>query len=45
MNFAAEWQDKAIRDGENRKGDQFYLPICREEVQQSKMQKESHPVE
>ena len=42
---AAEWQDKATRDGEYYKGDRVDLPICKEEVQQKRLHKESQPLE
>jgi hypothetical protein len=33
LNFAAGWQAKATRDGENHTGDRVDLPIDKEEVQ------------
>jgi hypothetical protein len=44
MNFAAGWQVEATEE-EDGMGDLVDLPICREEVQWSRLQKESHPWE
>jgi hypothetical protein len=45
LESAAEWQDKATGDGEDYKGDRVDLPICKEEVQQKRLHKESQPLE
>jgi hypothetical protein len=45
LESTTEWKDKATRDGEDFKGDRDDLPICREEVQWSRLQKESQPLE
>jgi hypothetical protein len=42
MNFAARWQVEPTEE-EDSLGDQDDLPICREEVQRSRLQKEIHP--
>jgi hypothetical protein len=44
LNFAAGWQVEATEE-EDSLGDRDDLPICREEVQWSMLQKESHPWE
>jgi hypothetical protein len=44
MNFAAEWQVEAIEE-EYGMGYLVDIPICKEEVQWSKLQKESQPWE
>jgi hypothetical protein len=44
LNFAAEWQVEATEE-ENSMGDLVDLPICREEVQPRRLQKESQPWE
>jgi hypothetical protein len=44
LNFAAEWQVEATEE-EDGMGDLVDLPICREEVQWSRLQKESQPWE
>jgi hypothetical protein len=44
MNFAEGWQVEAIEE-EDRLGDRDDLPICREEVQRSRLKKESQPWE
>jgi hypothetical protein len=45
LNFAAEWQLNATREEEYGMGGLVDLPICREEVQWSRLQKESQPWE
>jgi hypothetical protein len=42
LNFAAGWQVEATEE-EYAMGDLVDLPICREEVQWSRLQKESQP--
>jgi hypothetical protein len=44
LNFAAGWQVEATEE-EDGMGDLVDLPICREEVQWSRLQKESQPWE
>jgi hypothetical protein len=44
LNFVVRWQVEATEE-EDGMGDLVDLPICREEVQWSKMQKESQPWE
>jgi hypothetical protein len=44
LNFAAGWKVEATEE-EDGMGDLFDLPICREEVQRSRLQKESQPWE
>jgi hypothetical protein len=44
LNFAVGWQVEATEEEDNM-GDRDDLPICREEVQWSRMQKESQPWE
>jgi hypothetical protein len=44
LNFVVGWQVEAIEE-EDGMGNLVDLPICREEVQQSRPQKESHPWE
>jgi hypothetical protein len=45
LESAAEWQLNATREEEDGMGDLVDLPICREEVQWSRLQKESQPWE
>jgi hypothetical protein len=45
LKFAAGWQAKATRDGESHKGDQFYLPTDKEELQLRRLHKENQPLE
>jgi hypothetical protein len=45
LESATEWQLNATREEEYGMGDLVDLPICREEVQWSKLQKESQPWE
>jgi hypothetical protein len=45
MNFAAEWQVKATRDGENHKGDRVDLPIDKKELQPRRLHKINQPLE
>jgi hypothetical protein len=45
LESAAEWQLNATKEEEDGMGDLVDLPICREEVQWSKLQKESQPWE
>jgi hypothetical protein len=44
LNFAEGWKVEAIEE-EDRMGDRDDLPICREEVQRSRLKKESQPWE
>jgi hypothetical protein len=44
LEFAASWQDKATRDGENCKGDRVDLPIGKEELQSRRLHKKSQPL-
>jgi hypothetical protein len=45
LDSTSEWQLNATREEEDGKGDLVDLPICREEVQWSRLQKESQPWE
>jgi hypothetical protein len=45
LNFAAGWQAKTTRDGENHMGDRVDLPIDKEEVQPRRLHKENQPLE
>jgi hypothetical protein len=45
LNFAAGWRDKATTNGENNMGDLVDLPICREELQQRRLQGQSQPLQ
>jgi hypothetical protein len=45
LESAGEWKLNATREEEDDRGDLVDLPICREEVQWSRLQKESQPWE
>jgi hypothetical protein len=45
LNFAAKWQVKATKGGENHKRDRVDLPTDEEEVQPRRLHKESQPLE
>jgi hypothetical protein len=43
MNFAVEWQVKAMRDGEDGMGDHDDLPIFRDKMQSRRLHEQSQP--